>query len=257
MLALIDGDIAAYRAAAATQKSLAWDDDAPTIWANPAEAIKSALETIRLWADAVGAHKSIVMLTGDGNFRKAIFPAYKSNRSGVARPVALKAVREAIKDAFQTAIVDGLEADDLLGMMLTTPRARGRAVCVTMDKDLRGVPGLHLSPLKDRQPVFVGEADANRWWFTQALTGDASDGYPGCPKVGPKRAAKLLEGWDGMDLAAGLEIVSTAFQGAGMGHAEALTSLRVSRILRAGDYCKIKREVALWHPTTPEILKLP
>ncbi len=271
MIALIDGDIAAYRAAVSTQRSLDWDDgDGPSVYANPTEAAKAAIETIRLWVDMAGCTKAMVALTGSGNFRKLIYPAYKSNRSGVERPVALYAVREAIAAAFPTVMVNGLEADDLLGMALTMPKNRGRAVCVTVDKDLRGVPGLHLNPIKEAHPTMVMEAEANRWWFTQALTGDASDGYPGCPGIGPKKAARYLDNWDGVSLGAAYDVLVDLFGFAALkagldpsetplsiGEAPALTSLRVSRILRAGDYDKRTREVLLWHPTTPERLLLP
>jgi DNA polymerase-1 len=263
MLALIDGDLAAYRASAATQKAIRFaDDEEPSIWANPAEAIASALATIDLWVQGAGADKAMVFLTGDGNFRKAIYPAYKSNRSGVARPLALKQVREAIRDRYQTVTVDGLEADDLLGMTLTTPRMAGKAVCVSMDKDLKNVPGLHYNPAKDREPVFVMEAEANRWWFTQALTGDASDGYPGCPKVGPVKAERLLGDWDGVDLLDGYCRVSDAFIGGkkftdeAEAAGQAVTMIRLARILRHGDYDKHEKRHALWHPTTPEWLDL-
>ena len=257
MLALIDGDIVAYRASAAAQKMIAWDDgEEAQAWVNPEEAAKAAIDVARLWISQSHATSSLVCLSGDANFRKTVYPRYKSNRSGVVRPLALKHVRARLADEFKTASVDGLEADDLMGLMLTAPRATGKTVCVSLDKDLKTVPGLHFNPAKDQRPVFVMEAEANRWWFTQALMGDACDGYPGCPGVGPKKAARILDNWDGLDLQHGFDTVSMVFTDRGFTEADALVQLRVSRILRTGDYDKRKREVTLWHPTTPEVLNL-
>lgn len=265
MIALIDGDLAAYRAAAATQTDINWGDGEPsTIHANPEEAVKAAIYTIKLWQETAGASKVLVCLTGRGNFRKSVYPLYKSNRSDKPRPLALKAVQQAIHDEFPTAVVDGLEADDLLGLALTSPKFMGKSVCVSMDKDLRTVPGLHLNPLKGSTPEFIGEAEANRNWFTQALTGDPSDGYPGCRSIGPVKAERVLSGWCGSELLMGWGRVIETFRKFTDGHEmlgdmAALQMLRVSRILRDGDYNKATKEVRLWHPTTPESewLKLP
>ena len=35
--------------------------------------------------------------------------------------------------------------------------------------------------------------DAERKLYEQALTGDSTDGYSGCPTVGPKRAGIILD----------------------------------------------------------------
>lgn len=264
-VALIDGDIAAYRAAAVTQTAIKWEDnDEPSIWANPTEAIKAAHTTIRLWGEAAGANKLIVFLTGPLNYRKVVLPSYKANRSNVPRPVALKQVHAAIRESFNVVYLDGLEADDLMGMTLTSPKSKGQAVIVSMDKDMRTLPGWHLNPAKEREPVPVTLADANRYWFTQALTGDTSDGYVGCPKIGPKKASTILEGWDGLDLEEGFNRLHMTFAAQALktlpedqarvdgfslaASVDALTQLRVARILRDGDFNKRTNEVTLWTP---------
>lgn len=273
-VALIDGDIAAYRAAAVTQTAIKWDDnDEPSIWANPTEAIKAAHTTIRLWGEAAGAKKLIVFLTGPLNYRKVVLPSYKANRSGVARPVALKQVYAAIRESFPVVYLNGLEADDLMGMTLTSPKSKGQAVIVSMDKDMRTLPGWHLNPAKEREPVEVKLGDANRYWFSQALTGDTSDGYVGCPGIGPKKASTILEGWDGVDLVEGFRVVRQTFErfhtksfkqgndatdgmlANTLSYVDALQQLRVARILRDGDFNKRTNEVTLWTPDSLPHLK--
>ena len=67
------------------------------------------------------------------------------------------------------------------------------SVIVSTDKDLDMIPGLHYDWVKE-QGYIVSQEDAMRWFFTQMLTGDAVDNIPGVPGIGPKKAARALEG---------------------------------------------------------------
>lgn len=228
---------------------------------NPRVAANTAVETVRLWARAARATKIIVAITGAHNFRSLVLPSYKMNRKGVRKPVALSYTKRVLRDTFQTVLVDGLEADDLMGMMATSPTSKGKKVIVTVDKDLRGVPGLFLNPTKDDGIEWVSEADANRFWVSQALTGDTSDGYVGCPGIGPKKAETILSGWDGKEAEDALELLVPVFAARlkvepFQAREEAVRQLRVSRILRAGDYDKEKREVRLWGSAEPRMVSL-
>jgi DNA polymerase-1 len=79
----------------------------------------------------------------------------------------------------------------------------------------------------------------------QTLTGDAVDNYKGCPGIGVKRALGLLfnkkpnEYW---------EIITKAFEKAGLTEMDALVQARMARILRTDDYNIQKGEVYLWSP---------
>ncbi len=86
----------------------------------------------------------------------------------------------------------------------------------------------------------------------QTLTGDSTDGYKGCPKVGPVAAARLLEPLMGEP--AGMWIaVLLSFKKAGLTEADALVQARVARILRHTDYDFTNKLPILWTP--PEIRK--
>jgi hypothetical protein len=115
-------------------------------------------------------------------------------------------------------------------------------------------PGRHLSPLKDDGIILISEAEANRRWMLQTLTGDTSDGYKGIPKIGPKRAAAILG--NARTLAAMWRAVVTAYRDTGLTEDDALMTARVARILRNSDYDKTTKEIVLWHPTTPQRLAL-
>jgi DNA polymerase-1 len=116
-------------------------------------------------------------------------------------------------------------------------------VIVSHDKDMKTLPGRHLI---DGEIHVISEREANLAFFTQALTGDTSDNYPGCPKYGPKTAAKLLAG-----LQTEQEMWSAvlgAYEKAGFNERYAITQARCARILRSGEYDHEKGIPLLWNP---------
>lgn len=251
MRAIIDGDIAAFRAASATVKEMNWDTGEKVAVADipVEEAVKAAHQIVRAWTRIAGCNRTVVTFTGRENFRKSILPSYKMNRSGKVKPKAYWPVVNSLMERWPTHVVEGLEADDLMGILLTTPRYSGDIV-VTLDKDLRTVPGLHLHPLKETAPVLISPEEADYWWLTQVLTGDTSDGYTGIPGIGKVKALKILGEPGGLALDYWPKVVA-AYVKAGLTEDDALVQARVSRILRREDYDTPKKEIILWHPTTP------
>lgn len=133
-------------------------------------------------------------LTGSGNYREKIatIQPYKGNRKDVPKPKYLQAVREYLVYAWGAEIVEGREADDALGCMQYA--AKDKSTCiVTVDKDLDGVPGWRLNPVTGVHR-YVTLTEANQFFYTQLLTGDRVDNILGLKNIGPKKAAKLLEG---------------------------------------------------------------
>lgn len=173
-------------------------------------------------------------------------PTYKANRSGMARPIHLGTVRKTMCQRFDHRVVDGLEADDIIGVLATREKYAD-AIIVSPDKDLLTVPGRHLSPLKDDGVIVISEAEANRRWMLQTLMGDTSDGYKGIPRVGPVKAAKLLG--TARTLPAMWRAVVQAYRDAGLTEDDALMTARVARILRDTDYDKASKEVRGYRDT--------
>ncbi len=245
--ALIDGDIIAYQSAAASEKELDWGDGAgPETTANADEAIETALKSVRQWAELAGCGDILVCFSDrDGqNFRRGVFPAYKAHRRK-PKPIAYWNVVAAMEDAFQIARIPTLEADDVMGLHATQPGSRD--VIVSTDKDMRTVPARVFNPVKSLRPEKIGLADADRFWMTQTLTGDATDGYPGLPGIGPKKAEKILDLCP-PDLPGMWRGVLDAYLRNRLTEHDALTQARLARILRHGDYSKDTGKVRLWSP---------
>lgn len=140
--------------------------------------------------EATDVTGTILYLTGKNNFRKKINPDYKANRKDTVPPVYLQECRQYLVDNHNAIISDGCEADDLLGINQT----QDTIIC-SLDKDLRMIPGNHYNWTKvelDR----VTKQDGLRHFYKQMLIGDKSDNIFGVDKIGPVKAAKLIDHLD-------------------------------------------------------------
>ena len=131
-------------------------------------------------------------------------------------------------EKYPSLIMPTLEADDALGIAATSGEYEN-FVLVSPDKDLQQIP-CRLYNLKDEWTV--KPEDAERKLYEQALTGDSTDGYSGCPTVGPKRAGIILDKAKGNYWPAVVE----AFKDVGLTYEDALRNLRLARILQTEDW---------------------
>lgn len=129
-------------------------------------------------------------LTGEGNYREkiAVTKPYKGNRTA-DKPIHYAAVKEFYIETVGAQVIQGKEADDLLGIRATSDI--GNIIC-TIDKDLNQVPGLHFD-WNLMKKYKVTKKDADRFFMTQLITGDNTDNIPGLPKAGEKAALALVE----------------------------------------------------------------
>lgn len=180
---LIDADPIAYRAACAVK------DDEPV--QNALHNAKVQLERIVDIFDRGLEYKAY--LTGSGNYRHdlATIQPYKGNRTQ-PKPQYLEAVREYMVYAWKAVVVDGREADDACGCDQWASRDKSTCI-VSIDKDLKTIPGWHFNPVKEEHS-YVTLDEANKFFYTQLLTGDRTDNIRGVDGIGPKKAEKFLEG---------------------------------------------------------------
>lgn len=244
---LIDGDIFVYKTATVCETPTDWGHDIWTLHAIPSEGIETIDATLNKLKDDFEADELVVCLSDAVvNFRKAVYPLYKSNRSDKRKPMLIPVLREHLVANYGAYIRPALEADDLLGILSTWSGCTGEKIIVTADKDLKGVPGLFVN-IKEPDTIHeisLGEAD--RWHMVQTLTGDQCDGYGGCPGIGPVKAEKLLK--DYTTYADMWPVVEAEFMKAGLGKKVALQMARLARILRAEDYNFKTKEPILWEP---------
>lgn len=243
---LIDGDILAYKASASAEHEIRWDDNLWTLHSDLRDAQRIFYEQMEQIEDVLPHDRVILAFSPKKNFRYRIWPQYKVNRADKRRPMCLDALREWVLGEYEVFIRPDIEADDVLGILATSPYiVRGRKVIVSVDKDFKGVP-CEFYNLNADELTEVTEPSADYWHMVQTLTGDAADGYPGCPKVGPKTAQKILDNATGY--AQFWPLVVQTYEKQGYGEEYALTMARLARICRRDDYDFTKKEVILWEP---------
>lgn len=211
MIALIDGDLVAYRCAASCQKQGVVVEDFDIAQARADNLLHNILA-------AVEATECIIYLSGGENFRKTICPSYKANRDDVERPAYLEPLREYLVVKWGAKITDGIEADDALGIAQTAGNHYLReldgegnqiightTVICSLDKDLRQVPGHHYSWeilgtsssgkqwKKEAQQLYVSEQEGLFNFYWQIVMGDASDNVPGYDGKMRQKVPKFLE----------------------------------------------------------------
>jgi DNA polymerase-1 len=137
-------------------------------------------------------------------FRDDIYPDYKATRSATPEELVFQIplIRETVEAlGWQCVVVDGFEADDVIGTLAEHASARGvKTMISTGDKDLAQLVNdkvtlvntmsnetLDIPGVKEKFGV-----PPERIIDYLALMGDTVDNVPGVDKVGPKTAAKWI-----------------------------------------------------------------
>ena len=237
---LIDGDIVIYQYASTVEHEVDWGDDVWSMWADAKEAKELILQYIEHLKEATIADDVVFCLSDKDNFRKEIYPEYKANRKGKRKPTIYKALVDWVHKTFETQVWEGLEADDVLGILQTSDTIKGETVIVSEDKDLLTVPGL-LWRQGELHNISQEEADFN--FFTQILTGDSVDNYGGCTGIGAVRAERILK-----EKGATWATIVDTYKKANLTEDYALIQARLARILRAEDFVWEFLQPKLWSP---------
>lgn len=222
-IALIDGDIVAYRCGFAAEHkdyklksgymSKIFDSktamnkflkDHPEIteyeWESnltvePLEYVLSTVKKMLLHIiEGCAADGWLVCLSGSANHRDKIasIAKYKGNRDKTRRPLHHEEVIKYLKGTHHALVIDGQEADDLIADLSVALTAVGYdPVICTIDKDLQQIPGKYFSFVEGKK-FTISTATAKKCLLKQILMGDGTDNVPGIAQVGPATAEKLL-----------------------------------------------------------------
>lgn len=192
---IVDADLLVYRCGFAAQKKRQIQrEDGSIDHVRDVEPLSHALQNV----DTTIAHfpdfnKLEFYLTGKGNWRyeAATIQPYKGNRDALAKPYWYKEIREHLINKYGAVVVDGMEADDMLGIRQTEEPEHTTCI-VSFDKDLMMIPGYHYNFLKGTKHD-VGERDGYRSFYRQCITGDRTDHIPGVEGCGPKTASRIID----------------------------------------------------------------
>ena len=180
---LIDGDILVYRAAALSEgaetPSLSFD-----VVAGMMQRFQADLQTTEY----------VVMFSSPINFRRFLYPDYKSDRKA-SKPKFYDEVKSYTAKTYDCETWAAVEADDAIVSTAIAYLAGGQytPVIVSLDKDLKQVPNtLYYNLVTGALETITAEA-AYTNLFIQCLTGDTVDHVGGIKGVGKKKAQKLIE----------------------------------------------------------------
>lgn len=148
-------------------------------------------------------------------FRHEAFPAYKAQREETPEDIRLAVpIIKDILSAYHIPIlqVDGFEADDIIGTIAHKADLEGiDTFMVTPDKDYAQLVTDRIKMYRPRHgggyevmgPKEVcekyGIASTAQVIDLLGLMGDSADNFPGCPGVGEKTAAKLINQFGSID----------------------------------------------------------
>lgn len=187
------------------------------------------------------------------NFRYKIDNTYKGNRKSV-KPVHYDLVRHILLSKYSADIVEGIEADDELGIRQTSD-----TIIASIDKDMWMIPGLHYdigtSEIKRAEDpgavsIVKSESGANKvvghgftWFCCQLLLGDSVDNIKGINGIGPVKAVKAFEKTTTCQQA--YDVVEAIYK----------EKKEESRLNDTAHLLWIHRkEHQLWHPAIPRLL---
>lgn len=146
------------------------------------------------------------------NFRDNVAEkkVYKGNRKA-DKPFHYDNLTAHIFANYDVQVAVGMEADDLMSVYQMNRIKEGQldTIICSRDKDLRITPGMHFGWPCGRQLQFgpkrvteLGDLELRggkklvgeglKFFYSQVLTGDAVDNFPGLPKCGPVAAYKHL-----------------------------------------------------------------
>ena len=204
-LILVDGSSYLYRAFHALP---------PLMNSNnfPTGAAYGIINMLRLMIKTYHPDYLAVVFDAKGKtFRDDLYPAYKATReempSELVRQIApIHSIIRAL--GFPLIVVDGVEADDVIGTLATHASQNGWETLIsTGDKDLAQLVNDKVTLINTmNNTLLTPDGVKEKFGVTPeqivdylTLVGDTSDNIPGVPQVGPKTAAKWLQQYGSLD----------------------------------------------------------
>jgi DNA polymerase-1 len=259
-IALIDGDSILYKVGFALEEELEDEEGNITYNVDLINAkdyidglidgilFNTSCDSLELWLGETGT-----------NFRFALASEYldhdyKHNRKETRKPDKYNEMLEYIKKQYKSKSSKDCEVDDAVCYKLA--ESPDKYTLCAIDKDvLYQSVGKHYNYGKDEW-VTVTNYEAIYYAYLQTLTGDPTDGYKGCPNIGPVKAKKLLgepgEHSERVLWAKILLAYRTAYHKQNRTTKEArmaaLTTMRLANMHQLKRNYKGKLRIVLWEP---------
>ena len=235
---LIDADYFFYRAATTAEEEHEYNEELTVIVGDFKKGkgiIKREMNNLMQKFDTDDV---LLCWTDRKNFRKTVDPEYKGNRTK-RKPCGYLKLKNWGMEYYPSMMKEGLEADDVLGILSTSGIIDQPFVLVSPDKDMLQIP-VRVYNLKDEFDVTPEQA--KRKVYEQCLCGDQTDGYSGCKGIGIKKATQILDKVkDGNYWPA----VVAAYESYDQTEADAIRNLQLCKILQADNWDSVNKKPIL------------
>jgi DNA polymerase-1 len=203
-LLLVDGSSFLYRAFHAMP-------DLRNRHGEPTGAIYGVLNMLRRLSKDYPADYSACVFDAKGKtFRDDLYPEYKAHRPAMPTDLAqqIEPLHQAIAaSGWNILMLDGVEADDVIGTLAQQAQDGIRCVIATGDKDLAQLVNERVMLVNTMSNETLDVAGVNAKFGVPperivdylTLVGDPVDNVPGVEKVGPKTAVKWLAQYGTLD----------------------------------------------------------
>jgi DNA polymerase-1 len=179
---------------------------------HPTGAIKGVIAMIRRIDQDFPGSKIVVVFDAKGKtFRNDLYADYKANRPPMPEDLAvqIEPIHHIVRHmGLPLLIVDGVEADDVIGTLAFEATSKGIDVVVsTGDKDMAQLVSPHVTLINTMTNTHMDAAGVEEKFGVTpaqiidylALVGDKVDNIPGVNKCGPKTAVKWLQEYQNID----------------------------------------------------------
>lgn len=178
----------------------------------PTGAIYGVANMVKRLALEHQSDNIVVVFDAKGRtFRDELYPLYKAHRPSM--PTELSSQFEPLLQVLQALgfpllIVEGVEADDVIGTLAKAASAVNRCVLIsTGDKDIAQLVNENITLINTMNQETLNIEGVKKKFGVYpeqmidylALVGDTSDNIPGIHKCGPKTAIKWLDAYQTLD----------------------------------------------------------
>ena len=206
---LVDGSAYLYRAFHVMERQ---GREMTTAAGAPTETVYLVVNMLRKLAAEYRPEIMVCVFDASGKtFRDELYADYKATRS--AMPDKMREQVEPLHRLIRAMglpllVVDGVEADDVIGTLAREATAAGLDTVVsTGDKDMAQLVDERVTLVNTMTDVVMDVAGVRAKFGVRpdqiadylALVGDTSDNIPGIPSCGPKTAAKWLDAYGDID----------------------------------------------------------
>jgi 5'-3' exonuclease len=160
------------------------EDDLEFLQGKLSEMIMKALNSVEKYFDVIGTY---IFIRGANNFRKDLYPEYKSNRP--PKPPLVNLLYNYMKENYGAVEANGAEAEDFV--YTASKQLGNKCVILFCDHDILEIEGIPLFNYQKEKWMIQTKSQALLEKYKKLIVTETSDNVNLCPKLGIKHFEKF------------------------------------------------------------------